>query len=74
MRGQLSALAHRAINHTDFTPAAPVTGIYTCGPTVYAFPHRGNMRPYVFADTPEGPVWELRLSACSVRASGNMET
>jgi cysteinyl-tRNA synthetase len=35
----------------DFTPAAEVTGMYTCGPTVYAFPHLGNMRPYVFADT-----------------------
>ncbi len=35
----------------DFTPAAEVTGMYSCGPTVYAFPHLGNMRPYVFADT-----------------------
>jgi len=36
----------------DFTPpAAEVTGMYTCGPTVYAFPHLGNMRAYVFADT-----------------------
>jgi cysteinyl-tRNA synthetase len=35
----------------DFTAAGTVTGIYSCGPTVYAFPHLGNMRPYVFADT-----------------------
>jgi len=35
----------------DFTPSGAVTGIYSCGPTVYAFPHLGNMRPYVFADT-----------------------
>ncbi|HEY1641071.1 MAG TPA: cysteine--tRNA ligase [Streptosporangiaceae bacterium] len=35
----------------DFQPAAPVAGLYSCGPTVYAFPHLGNMRPYVFADT-----------------------
>ncbi len=35
----------------DFTPAAGVIGMYSCGPTVYAFPHLGNMRPYVFADT-----------------------
>jgi cysteinyl-tRNA synthetase len=35
----------------DFTPTGTVTGIYSCGPTVYAFPHLGNMRPYVFADT-----------------------
>jgi cysteinyl-tRNA synthetase len=35
----------------DFTPSGDVTGMYSCGPTVYAFPHLGNMRPYVFADT-----------------------
>ena len=35
----------------DFIPAAGVIGMYSCGPTVYAFPHLGNMRPYVFADT-----------------------
>jgi cysteinyl-tRNA synthetase len=29
-------------------PAA--VGIYSCGPTVYARQHLGNMRPYVFAD------------------------
>src|SRR5881296_928573 len=35
----------------DFTPAAEVAGLYSCGPTVYAYPHLGNMRAYVFADT-----------------------
>ena len=25
--------------------------VYSCGPTVYNFPHIGNMRAYVFADT-----------------------
>jgi cysteinyl-tRNA synthetase len=35
----------------DFTVSGEVTGVYSCGPTVYAFPHLGNMRPYVFADT-----------------------
>ena len=35
----------------DFTSSGDVTGMYSCGPTVYAFPHLGNMRPYVFADT-----------------------
>ncbi len=35
----------------DFTPSADVVGLYSCGPTVYYFPHLGNMRPYVFADT-----------------------
>ena len=36
-------------------PFAPVhTGearVYTCGPTVYNYPHIGNMRAYIFADT-----------------------
>ena len=35
----------------DFTPSADVVGLYSCGPTVYAYQHLGNMRPYVFADT-----------------------
>src|ERR671925_1287371 len=35
----------------DFVPAGPVAGLYSCGPTVYAYPHLGNMRAYVFADT-----------------------
>ncbi len=25
--------------------------VYTCGPTVYNYPHIGNMRAYIFADT-----------------------
>jgi len=35
----------------DFRPisSGPV-GIYSCGPTVYARQHLGNLRPYVFAD------------------------
>ena len=35
----------------DFIPSADVVGLYSCGPTVYSFPHLGNMRAYVFADT-----------------------
>jgi cysteinyl-tRNA synthetase len=40
----------------DFVPSAArgglhSVGMYSCGPTVYSFPHLGNMRPYVFADT-----------------------
>ena len=35
----------------DFVPSGTVTGVYSCGPTVYSYPHLGNMRPYVFADT-----------------------
>ena len=36
----------------EFAPASPPrVGIYSCGPTVYAPQHIGNMRVYVFADT-----------------------
>jgi cysteinyl-tRNA synthetase len=35
----------------DLVPEGAAVGIYSCGPTVYAYPHLGNMRPYVFADT-----------------------
>lgn len=35
----------------DFIPVHPGEArIYTCGPTVYNYPHIGNMRAYVFAD------------------------
>ncbi|MEP7350016.1 MAG: cysteine--tRNA ligase [Sphingorhabdus sp.] len=29
----------------------PEARVYSCGPTVYNYPHIGNMRAYVFADT-----------------------
>jgi cysteinyl-tRNA synthetase len=29
----------------------PRASVYSCGPTVYNYPHIGNMRAYVFADT-----------------------
>ena len=36
----------------DFKPVHPGEArVYTCGPTVYNYPHIGNMRAYVFADT-----------------------
>jgi cysteinyl-tRNA synthetase len=36
----------------ELRPAQPgKVGLYTCGMTVYADPHLGNMRPYVFSDT-----------------------
>ena len=36
----------------SFAPLAPPrVSIYSCGPTVYARQHLGNMRPYVFVDT-----------------------
>jgi cysteinyl-tRNA synthetase len=35
-----------------FEPLEPGRArVYSCGPTVYAYQHIGNMRPYVFADT-----------------------
>lgn len=35
-----------------FTPIHPGEArVYSCGPTVYAYQHVGNMRAYVFADT-----------------------
>jgi len=35
----------------EFVPLeAGKAGIYSCGPTVYAYAHIGNMRAYVFAD------------------------
>ena len=34
-----------------FVPVHPGEArVYTCGPTVYNYPHIGNMRAYVFAD------------------------
>jgi cysteinyl-tRNA synthetase len=34
-----------------FTPVhAGEARVYSCGPTVYNYPHIGNMRAYVFAD------------------------
>ena len=39
----------RRIEH--FEPVHPGEArVYTCGPTVYNYPHIGNMRAYVFAD------------------------
>lgn len=36
----------------EFTPLhPPEVGMYTCGPTVYDYPHIGNMRSYLFEDT-----------------------
>lgn len=36
----------------EFAPVHPGEArVYSCGPTVYNYPHIGNMRAYVFADT-----------------------
>ncbi|WP_339826671.1 cysteine--tRNA ligase [uncultured Parasphingorhabdus sp.] len=35
----------------EFVPVHPGEArVYTCGPTVYNYPHIGNMRAYIFAD------------------------
>ncbi len=35
----------------EFKPLnAPHVGLYTCGPTVYNYPHIGNYRAYIFGD------------------------
>src|SRR3954454_694793 len=37
---------------SSFVPRQPPdVGVYSCGPTVYADQHIGNMRAHVFADT-----------------------
>jgi cysteinyl-tRNA synthetase len=44
-----NTLTRRASAFEAQTP--PGVGMYSCGPTVYAYQHIGNMRAYVFADT-----------------------
>lgn len=34
-----------------FTPAGEQVKMYSCGPTVYSYPHIGNMRAYIFMDS-----------------------
>ena len=34
----------------DFSPSSDVVKMYSCGPTVYSYPHIGNMRAYLFMD------------------------
>jgi cysteinyl-tRNA synthetase len=43
-----NTLGRRIVPFEPLRP--PHVGIYSCGPTVYAYPHIGNMRPYVVAD------------------------
>ena len=35
----------------EFFPFSDVVKMYTCGPTVYYYPHIGNMRSYIFMDS-----------------------
>lgn len=34
----------------EFVPYGEVVKMYSCGPTVYSYPHIGNMRAYIFMD------------------------
>ena len=34
----------------DFSPSSDLVKMYSCGPTVYSYPHIGNMRAYLFMD------------------------
>lgn len=47
-------VVHNSLGRTA-TPLRPAEAdhvrLYSCGPTVYARPHLGNLRPYVFSDT-----------------------
>ncbi len=49
----MALILHNSLSREDevFTPQNPkeVT-LYTCGPTVYNYPHIGNYRAYIFAD------------------------
>jgi cysteinyl-tRNA synthetase len=43
-----NSLTHREAEFTPLTPG--LVTIYSCGPTVYDFPHIGNLRTFVFGD------------------------
>jgi cysteinyl-tRNA synthetase len=49
----MSLRFHNTLHHAveEFRPLQPgQIGLYTCGPTVYDFPHIGNYRTFVFED------------------------
>jgi cysteinyl-tRNA synthetase len=43
-----NTLGHSLVPFEPLQP--PHVGVYSCGPTVYGYPHIGNMRPYVCTD------------------------
>lgn len=45
-----NTLTHQKENFVPIMPKPGPVGVYTCGPTVYLYPHIGNMRAYIFAD------------------------
>ncbi len=49
----MALVLHNTLTRTkeEFVPlTAGAVGLYTCGPTVYALQHLGNMRSYIFED------------------------
>ena len=40
----------------EFIPYGDVVKMYSCGPTVYYYPHIGNMRSYIFMDSLRRPL------------------
>lgn len=48
----------------SFTPLGDVVKIYTCGPTVYSFPHIGNFASYIYWDL---LIRTLKLDGFKVR-------
>ena len=50
-----------------FTPIKKgQVGIYTCGPTVYSYPHIGNLRAYIFADILNRSLQFLDYEVCHI--------
>lgn len=45
-----NSLTRQLEEFQPLSPGGPV-GVYSCGPTVYAYAHIGNLRAYVFSDT-----------------------
>lgn len=54
----------------EFEPINPdLVGVYTCGPTVYNFPHIGNLRNFVFADLLQRA---LKLNGFTIKSVQNI--
>ncbi|MCX6713822.1 MAG: cysteine--tRNA ligase, partial [Candidatus Vogelbacteria bacterium] len=45
-----NTLTHQKELFQSIQPKPGPVGVYTCGPTVYLYPHIGNLRAYVFSD------------------------
>ena len=43
-----NTLSHKIEEFKPINP--PIVGMYSCGPTVYDYPHIGNLRTFVFSD------------------------